>query len=315
MARKRKQQKSKASYITLICCVVLLSGFGNWFVHLPSAQRAQWGGAQEFLEEVGSWTCGLTDALGLTGVDAAIPYTDAVASSPIPLGAPMRMDASKVPNDIILLKRLGYWVAYSPTLKHPVWVAYSIPSKKLMEYPPERPPFSVDKEVASARPADYTGSGYDRGHMAPNYLIATRYGKAAQKETFLMSNIVPQLPELNRNPWRALEHVIADDLSAASERTWVITGTVPAAQTPRPTLKKGNVAIPQGFYKVLLSHHKGRLRVLAFYMEQTAGKRTRPRFSIRSVDEIERLSGLDFFPLLSVDKQAALESVEPTRYW
>ncbi len=51
--------------------------------------------------------------------------------------------------------------------------------------------------IAKVTHNDYTHSGYDRGHMAPNYAIATRYGQEAQKETFLMSNIVPQLGNLN----------------------------------------------------------------------------------------------------------------------
>ena len=78
------------------------------------------------------------------------------------------------------------------------------------------PPFEVDPEAADCpTPDDYTRTGYDRGHMAPNYLIATRYGKVAQRETFLMSNIVPQTPELNRGPWRILEEKGIDELTKA----------------------------------------------------------------------------------------------------
>ncbi len=324
MARKRTKKRAapqvsvpKAfSKVVFGVCVLLLAGFGNWFAHLPSAERAQWGRARPFLEEVGSWTCGITDSIGLTGKDAAIAYTDRLRPTPLPLGEPVIKDKQKVPDDLVVLKRLGYWAAYSPSLKHPVWVAYSIPSTKQLDQVPERPPFERDKDVQhSPKPDDYARSGYDRGHMAPNYLIATRYGKQAQKETFLMTNIVPQTPQLNREPWRILEHLIADDLSARSQQTWVITGTIPSDCSPAPKLKKGKIAIPSGFYKIVLSHHRGQLRVLAFHMTQTDDKSTRPRFTLRSVDAIEALTGFDFFPKLSDAQQMTLEAPEATRYW
>ena len=53
-------------------------------------------------------------------------------------------------------------------------------------------------------------SGYDRGHMAPNYAIDTVFGERAHKQTFLMSNIVPQRPELNQGPWKEIEQVVAN---------------------------------------------------------------------------------------------------------
>lgn len=329
MARKTSSGKPKLSPSLLRRCLrsvqgwlviiglVLVAGFGNWFAHLPSAERAKWGGARPVLEEIGSWTVGITDNLGLTGRDAAIAYAlprNVKPTLPLPFGQPKRADPSKTPDDIQVLKRQGYWVGYSPTLRHAVWAAYYVPREKLLEEAPERPSFARDRSVKdSPAPDDYTRSGYDRGHMAPNYLIATRYGEAAQKETFLMTNIVPQRPTLNREPWRVLEHTVADTLSARSEAMWVITGTV---QNPRrPTIGKRRVAVPDGFYKVVASLKKGKLRVLGFYMDQEAGERTRPRFTIRSVDELERLSGLDFFPDLPAEDQAALESVEATRYW
>lgn len=302
---------------TVLIGLAALAAFGNWFAHLPSAERARWGGAEPILEEIGSWTCGITDALGLTGRDAAIAYTlpkGVKETLPLPFGEPRRTDPTKTPGDIRVLKRKGYWAGYSPSLRHPVWVAYYVPQTKQLETPPERPPFARDRDVKdSPAPNDYTRSGYDRGHMAPNYLIATRYGQAAQRETFLMTNIVPQRAALNREPWRVLEHTVADTLSARSEAMWVITGTV---QNPRkPSIGERRIAVPEGFYKVVASLKDGRLRVLGFYMGQETGKRTRPRFSIRSVDELERLSGLDFFPNLTAQEQEALESVEATRYW
>lgn len=99
---------------------------------------------------------------------------------------------------LTILKNIGYTVSYDEIRENPAWVCCRLIS---ITYPvsPKRPSkFSMDTlTIAKVTHNDYTHSGYDRGHMAPNYAIATRYGQEAQKETFLMSNIVPQLGNLN----------------------------------------------------------------------------------------------------------------------
>lgn len=293
---------------------VLALGFGNWFAHQPSKRRAAFGAAVPTLEALGAITADATDALGFTGRDISVPYTNEVPRGPLPFGEPRVVDATKAPKDIVVLRRKGYWVGWSPSLGHPVWAAYAVPTRKLLEAPPPRPPFVQDTEAPrSPQPADYTGSGYDRGHMAPNYLIATRFGKAAQRETFLMSNIAPQRPGLNRGPWRALEQTVADDLSGIGDTLWVITGAVP--DRARRLGKATRVRVPSGFYKIVAAVHRGRLRVLAVLMPQETPENKRPRYCFRSVDDLEALTGLDFFPALSKERQAALEAPEANRFW
>ena len=91
----------------------------------------------------------------------------------------------------------------------------------------------------------YTSTGYDRGHMAPSYAIGTRYGHEAQRETFLMSNIVPQSPDLNRIWWRVLEEKEANDFAVRLERVWVVTGPVFAGEVKK--LPSG-VDVPTAFF-------------------------------------------------------------------
>ncbi|MEG2465008.1 MAG: DNA/RNA non-specific endonuclease [Kiritimatiellia bacterium] len=295
--------------------ILLFLGFGNWFVHLPLSERVSFGKFQPLLEEIGVLSAGATDTIGLTGQDVSIPMPTVLQRGPLPFGIPRVTDASRAPNDCIILKRKGYWVGYSPRLGHPIWAAYAIPTKKILTFLPERPSrFEQDRQVPkSPTHEDYSGSGYDRGHMAPNYVIATRYGKVAQRETFLMTNISPQRPNLNRGPWKVLEKTIADDLSAIGDTIWVITGTVPARVSTK--LPRTHIEIPQGFYKVIASLHKGQLRVIGAYLPQTVSPKARPRFFLRSIDTLETLSGLDFFPDLSQAQQVKLEKEEATRFW
>lgn len=293
---------------------------GNLFAHQPARVRAGFGRLEPLLETLGLVTADATDALGLTGrdaeVDYALPPPDA-KRGPTPFGAPKRKDGSTLaPNDVQLLVRKGYCVGYSPSLGHPVWAAYALPREKRLEAAPPRPPFMQDAEVPNSPPPEvYTGSGYDRGHMAPNSAIATRYGLEAQRETFLMTNIAPQRPDLNRGPWRELEQLVAKDLSALDERIWVIVCTVPDSRKSKQKLPRGRVRIPEGFAMIVASVHQGKLRAIGAYMPQTIDKNKAPRYCLRSIRELEERTGLDFFSLLPADAQERLETPEPTRFW
>ncbi len=301
---------------TLLCLAAAAAlAFGNWFAHLPTAERAAFGPAELTLEALGAITADLTDALGLTGRDVAVPYAKTPAPGPAPFGLPRVADPSVAPGDVRVLRRQGYWVGFSPSLHRPVWAAYAVPERRLLESAPPRPPFAKDAEApGSPEPGDYTGSGYDRGHLAPNHAIATRYGKAAQAETFLMTNIAPQAPELNRGPWRALEQIVAEELPAAGGGTvWAIVCLAPGA--PGDVLRKGGVQVPKGFGMVLAAVRGGALRAIALYMPQETKETKRPRYCFRSVRELERLTGLDFFPDLPKAAQEALETREASRFW
>ena len=94
--------------------------------------------------------------------------------------------------------------------------------------PPKRPEgfFTDPRTAARVESADYSESGYDRGHMAPNYAIGTRYGAAAQEETFKMSNVCPQRHRLNAGLWKDLETKIADNYTGRYGQVWVIDGPV-----------------------------------------------------------------------------------------
>lgn len=325
MAWRKEQQKRKTGgkawrhmrrpwWIGLLAVFFLLAS-GNWFAHLPTNQRASFGEFEATLEALGALTADGTDCIGLTGHDVYIPYTAAVdESNPLPFGVPEVVDAGCAPADIQVLRRRGYWVGFSPSLGYPVWAAYALPAKKVLEYPPARPPFAQDREVpGSPAPDAYTRSGYDRGHMAPNYAIATRYGRKAQRETFLMTNIAPQKPKLNRGPWRMLEQRVADDLSSIGDTLWVIVCAVPDKSGAR--LRQGRVRIPKGFAMIIAAVHKQRLRVIGVYMPQGTAESKRPRYCFRSVRELEQLSGLNFFSALPQESQDWLETHEANRFW
>lgn len=213
---------------------------------------------------------------------------------------------------LTVLKNIAYHSGYCEERRNPLWVAYRLDAKTAGERLKRPKGFKVDMRTLSrVLPNDYSKSGYDRGHMAPNSAIAQRYGLDAQHETFLMSNIVPQSPELNRKVWQRLEK-LEEEYANRLETVWVITG--PVFDQHIQTLAN-RIEIPDAFYKILFDEEKGNMRALAFLIHQgVTGKETIESF-LTSIDEIEKLTGLDFIAPLADEIENKLEAAVPSRLW
>lgn len=211
-----------------------------------------------------------------------------------------------------MLKRAGFIIGYSSRLRHPVWVAYKAHPYKPGVLPPRPSGFKPDPEAPrSPKHNEYTRSGYDRGHMAPNEAIATRYGADAQRQTFLTSNICPQRPSLNQGPWRDMELRISDIWPQRFNTIWVIVGAVTPPDETR-TLESG-VNIPVGFYQIIVAQKEGRIYSCAVYMPQNLRRRALPRINLVSIDELEELTGLDFLAELPDAVEDEIEARTATR--
>ena len=222
-------------------------------------------------------------------------------------------DATHYGHLVLVLTNTGYLVGYCEARKNPAWVGFSISSITVGSAAKRLAKFQTDIRTTSrVRHEDYTGSGYDRGHLAPNYAIGTRYGHEAQRETFLMSNITPQSPNMNRIWWRLLEERESNDFAMRLERVWVMTGPVFAGEVKK--LPSG-VDVPTSFYRIILDEENGQPRVLALIAPQTVtGHEPLAQF-LTSVREIERQTGLDFHPELPKDLQDRMETVKVERLW
>ena len=213
---------------------------------------------------------------------------------------------------LAILENKSYVVGYSELLRNPRWVLYRVFDVPVLKSG-KRLSFKTDRRTrAEVSPRDYLHSGYDRGHMAPNYAIATRYGRDGQRETFLMSNIIPQTPRINRYIWKDLEMRVAKRYGLYFGEIWVITG--PVFEEPVERLASG-VAIPSAYYKILLDETGGKMRAKAFLVAAACPPYTRIKTQLVSIDRIEALTGLDFFPKLSKEAQSKLESKPAGRLW
>lgn len=332
-AKSSKGKKKKGAGIplprrlALVMAAFLLTGLvvllvaGDVYVHHSASWLAE---HRSFLtmplEYFGDRAAFLTDALGWTGRDAVNSPDDPIPEGQVFFAGEPRRVGAPAPTDITVLDRGEFKIGWSPSLRHPVWVAYHVPRDARepgREASSKTPNFQKDRSVAaSAVPDDYKNTDYDRGHMVPNHAILTRFGPDFQKKTYLMTNVAPQRRSLNRGPWREMEQRIADLWTAKYGEIWVIAGAISSATAKdRVKLGKTDIDVPDRFYMVIASQTEDSIRVLAVLMNQNADRWDFPVHNIVSVDELEELTGLDFFPDMQKSLQMSLESDVPTRLW
>jgi endonuclease G, mitochondrial len=222
-------------------------------------------------------------------------------------------EITSYPNPVTILYNKGYVSGYDETRGAPAWVAYRVfHIDEYMTNPrPDR--FLIDKRSKNrVSHDDYTNSGYDRGHMAPNFTIVSRFGADAQRETFYMSNIIPQRKSLNRHWWQRLEQLIARDYPEAYDEVWVITG--PVYKQPGKWLHD-KVKVPTHNYKIIQTEIDGQVRMKAFLVHQAVeGNEPHERY-LTTVRHLEELTGLNFNPLFEVSFADSAENVMPDSLW
>jgi endonuclease G len=223
---------------------------------------------------------------------------------------------------ITLLDKSFFRIGYDEDRANPAWVCYAIgPATDLTAYPTKR--FLKDTDTAAGVVHDdCTNSGFDRGHMAPRFAISSRHGKPGNDATFIMSNVCPQFHDLNDGHWGDLEEWIAGAKRGSRflpgwadeyQRAWVIVG--PIFEGDRPTLPDTAVQVPSGFYGIVVDEHEGEPRVLAFIMPHVDAREPELVPFLRTVREIETVTGLDFLSGLPDAVENVVETSQATALW
>ncbi|WNL40062.1 DNA/RNA non-specific endonuclease [Halomonas sp. PAMB 3232] len=216
-----------------------------------------------------------------------------------------------------VLRNDGFVVGWSDVRVNPLWVSYQVAAVADDTRIGSRPGFRPDWRTLWPIGTDsYSGSGYDRGHMAPNYAIAAVHGRSAQLDTFLMSNMSPQKPNLNRQLWQRLEESVMDHFAPRFDVLQVITGPIfPERFTDNVMNRVGLVEVPEAFYKIIVAPHADAPLALAFIMPQDVRGNEPLADYLVTIDEIEARTGLDFFPRLSPATASVLEGEVNTQGW
>ena len=142
------------------------------------------------------------------------------------------------------------------------------------------------------------------------------YGVEAQRETFLMSNIAPQLPQFNRGVWAYIERIEQNNWANAREDVWVITGPIYTEEESAKIRHQNRaIPVPSSYFKIFLDEEDSRIKILGVVVPHDMKRGAVLERLLRSVDEIESASGLDFNPDLPDLLEDSLEGEKPRSVW
>ena len=192
-----------------------------------------------------------------------------------------------------IIEHTGYTVSYNHDWRIPNWVAYELTDREVAGDQPRADKFLPDPLVYGdpVVTSDYTKSGYDRGHMAPAGDM--KWSEQAMRESFYMTNICPQNRSNNAGDWKDLEE-LARDLAQRYKSIYICCGPI-VTDSSQTIGTKRKIVIPQSFYKVFLRQkHDGSWTSIGFVMPNAPGNRPLMTYML-SVDEVEQLTGIDFF--------------------
>lgn len=204
-----------------------------------------------------------------------------------------------------ILKRTGYVASYNKTTLLPNWVAWHLTAERT-EGSAKRSgvDFAEDTEVPEPRATDwdYYNSGYDRGHMCP--AADNKWTKKAMEESFLFTNMCPQNGNLNRGDWNEMEMACRKWAKKYGD-LYIVCGPI-LYKGKHKTIGKNKVVVPEAFFKVVLRTGDDP-QAIGFIYKNTSGNRPKDSY-VNTVDEVERITGIDFFPSLPDDVEKKVEA-------
>ena len=201
-----------------------------------------------------------------------------------------------------LIENTYYCLDFNVEHKQADWVYYMLTQTHITGNTPRSSSFKDCKQenIVSASQKDYKKSGYDKGHLCP--AADMRLSKEAMKETFQMWNMSPQEPSLNRGKWSDLEALVRNYIKDETDTLYVVTG--PVFIDNEGSIGDSKVTVPGMFYKVVYSPKKGGI---GFLLPNQKISSQLQNWQV-SIDSIQTLTGIDFFPQLPQEHQSLIES-------
>ena len=232
---------------------------------------------------------------------APVAGGDELLSQDTPDGVPEQM-----------LRRTGYTASYNKATKLPNWVAWHLTADRTTG-PAKRSgvDFQADMNVPAPRAedSDYYGSGYDRGHMCP--AADNKYSEKAMEESFLFTNMCPQNGNRNRGGWNEMEQACRR-WAKEYGGVYVVCGPI-LYKGKHKTIGKNKVVVPEAFFKVVLRTGENP-KAIGFIYKNAEGNRPKGDY-VNTVDEVERITGIDFFPELPDDVENKVEATADIADW
>lgn len=205
----------------------------------------------------------------------------------------------------------GFRVSFNKENKTPNWVAWELLGTEVDGPVSRSDKFWQDTKVEGCPgTSDYTRSGYDRGHLCP--AADQKWSEKAMADCFVMTNMAPQDHSLNAGAWNTLEN---------KERNWakrdsaivIIAGPI-YEKSDTKRIGEAGVRVPSAFYKVIIAPYLDEPRGIGFVYPNMSSPGNMQNYSM-SIDEVEKITGIDFFYTLPDDLEDRIESVASFKEW
>lgn len=252
------------------------------------------------------------------------PYSQQSSSEHLVMGNPSNATTNVNQPTNYLLDKPQYAVSYHRDRGEPNWVSWHLDNTWLGSTP-RQDDFRNDTTLPAGwyqvQATDYSGSGFDRGHHCPS---ADRTNSvASNSSTFLMTNMMPQSPDNNQGPWAALETYCRTLVSQGNELYIIAGGSGTGGSGSNGgttnTVAGGHVNVPSQTWKVIIvlpaasgndvSRVTTSTRTIAVIMPNVQGIRSNDWKIYRvSVDQVESLTGYDFFSNVPASTQSVIEA-------
>ena len=216
-----------------------------------------------------------------------------------------QLELPKFSADDTIIRHYSYSLSFNQKYHQANWVAYLLtPSLINQSNRVKRSNnFKADPLIPGTDlTVDYYKSGYDRGHFVPAADMA--FSETAMKESFYYSNMSPQVASFNRGVWKKLETQVRN-WTIEYDSLFVVTG--PIFSDSMQVIGPHRVAVPKAYYKVLLKLKDGKFQGIGFVLKNESSKLPLQSF-VLTIDEVETITGIDFFPLLEDSLEENIES-------
>lgn len=234
-----------------------------------------------------------------------------IAKSLLDVGYPMVSDTISS----VIFERRCYSVSYNKLTRQPNWVMWQLMGKHVMpkkgdvwnEY---REDIELPSTIRSTL-EDYASSGYDRGHMCPGG--DCNWSDEGRDETFLLSNICPQNPNLNRGDWKEIE-IACRKWAQKYGSIYIVCGPIFLKSQEHEKIGPHQIPVPEAFFKVVLCVESSNPKGIGFICRNTDGNRKKD-FYVNSIRQVERVTGYHFFPNLEDSIKNVIYDMDNINEW
>jgi endonuclease G, mitochondrial len=220
----------------------------------------------------------------------------------------------KIPSPMareVIVHHKGFSLSYNTSYAIPSWVSYKVTKAQVNKEASVKAKYKEDPEISirAANKKDYKDGGYLMAQLV-SYLDVLPIDGAAE-ETFYMSNIVPMKLAFYNHIWLKSEDLVRMWV-ADSDGLYVIVGPVIEADAPFPTMGANKVSIPERYYRIV--YDEKNKKAVGFVFKNGSSSGSLKSYS-KPVDEIEKLTGIDFFPELDEATSKEIENGIDYKFW